>query len=352
MLTGCGAPGARGIVQCLRLNGERGITIIGTDIREENPGALLVDMFYRVPRPISSDFIPIIQMICKDNQVSVILPLVTKELTAFSYSRVALRLQGINVPISSIEVLSVANNKARLLEVLWGRLPIPRFYVVKSLSAFKHAVSSLGFPEKAVCFKPPSSNGSRGFRILNESIDQLDLLLNRKPTNVYISYNALLLILEKASREDFPELVVMEYLPGPEYSVDMLVDNGHPIYTIPRRRNVITAGISTVCTTEHNTKVITYCNCVAEALGLHGNIGMQVKADEHGCYELLEINPRLQGSTVLCCKAGVNLPYLGVKLALGEPIPRNFKVRWGLRMHRIYNEVYFQPQKEHDEGES
>jgi len=306
----------------------------------------LVDMFYRVPRPISSDFIPIIQMICKDNQVSVILPLVTKELMAFSYSREALRLQGINVPVSSTDSLSGANNKGHLLKFLRGRVPTPRFHVVNSLPDFMHAVSGLGYPEEAVCFKRPSSNGSRGFRIIDDSIDQLDLLLNHKPTSVYISYNALLLMLSEAPGVGFPKLVVMEYLPGPEYSVDMLVDNGHPIYTIPRRRNTITAGISTVCTTEDNTEIITYCNCVAEALGLHGNIGMQVKADEYGGYKMLEINPRLQGSTVLCCKAGVNMPYLGVKLALGEPIPKNFEVCWGLRMHRIYNEVYFQPQKE------
>ena len=29
-----------------------------------------------------------------------------------------------------------------------------------------------------------------------------------------------------------PEMLVMEYLPGTEYSVDFLADHGEPIYTV------------------------------------------------------------------------------------------------------------------------
>ena len=33
----------------------------------------------------------------------------------------------------------------------------------------------------------------------------------------------------------FPELIVMEYLPGEDYSVDVLVDNGKFLSAIPQK---------------------------------------------------------------------------------------------------------------------
>lgn len=343
LITGCGAPGAPGIIKSLRNNHERPVGIVGVDVNPDNCGAFLVDEFHQVPRPTDPDFVPTMLRICRQSGVRVVLPLVTKELMVFSENLERFSANGIQVPVSPPRSLAIANNKARLLEFLHQRgIPAPAFEVVDSLDAFKEALSALGHPTRRVCFKPPVSNGSRGFRVVDDSVDQLDLLLNHKPDHTFVSYAGIVELLARARQ--FPTLVVMEYLPGDEYSVDLLVDNGKPLYTIPRRRHAIKAGISTVGSTERNTPIIDYCNVIAGQLKLHGNIGIQVKADADNRFKMLEINPRVQGTIALCVAAGVNLPYLGVKLALGEPLPSDVEAHWGVKMFRCYDEVYVNPQ--------
>jgi carbamoyl-phosphate synthase large subunit len=132
----------------------------------------------------------------------------------------------------------------------------------------------------------------------------------------------------------------MEYLPGDEYSVDLLADHGRPLYTIPRRRDAMCAGISIKGEIVKEYDVINYCNETVQSLGLHGNIGVQVKRDQNNTPLILEINPRLQGTVVHCTGAGVNLPYYGVKMALQEKIPIT-DVVWNCKMLRYWNEVFY-----------
>ena len=138
----------------------------------------------------------------------------------------------------------------------------------------------------------------------------------------------------------------MEYLPGREYSVDLLVDNGRALVTVPRFREVIKGGISFIGITEENKDVIETSNAIVEAIGLDYNIGVQLRYSKDELPSVLEINPRVQGTIVLCTAAGVNLPYLGVKLALGEDIPE-IKPRWGVKMIRYWEEIYVPASGEH-----
>ena len=44
---------------------------------------------------------------------------------------------------------------------------------------------------------------------------------------------------------------------------------------------------------------------------------------------------------MLCTGAGVNMPYLGVKMALGEEIPQiQTKPKYGTKMIRYWDEVF------------
>ena len=64
LMTGCGAPGAPGIIKCFRNNGERNIRLIGVD-RNENAGARdLADAFFTVPSAGDEEFIPAVLELC------------------------------------------------------------------------------------------------------------------------------------------------------------------------------------------------------------------------------------------------------------------------------------------------
>jgi carbamoyl-phosphate synthase large subunit len=131
----------------------------------------------------------------------------------------------------------------------------------------------------------------------------------------------------------------MEYLPGDEYSVDVLVDNGRFISAIPRSRDHIKMGISFVGTVVHDTEIIKYSRRVVEGLKLNGNIGLQFKRDKTGIPKIIESNPRVQGTIVLCTAAGENMVYEAVKLGIGEEVTVP-KVNWGVKMIRYWDELF------------
>lgn len=339
MITGAGAPGAPGVIKSLKNNGERDIRVIGADASGETVGFLLADAGHRIPMANSPDFIVKLLKIAQDEKADVILPLVTRELEILSLNKKKFQDEGVIVSVSDSLPLAIANDKGKLLTYMKDKgFPVPLFSIVKSKKEFTKAVKELGYPEKPVCFKPVQSNGSRGFRIIDAQINRYKLLFEMKPTSAYITLDEIALIFDEW--ESFPNLIVMEYLPGIEYSVDLLVDHGRPVYTIPRRRDAINAGISIKGEVVKEPDVIHYCNEIVQSLGLHGNIGIQVKRAQNGVPLILEINPRIQGTVVHCTGAGVNLPYYAVKLALNEEIP-NKDVKWNCKMLRYWDEVFY-----------
>jgi carbamoyl-phosphate synthase large subunit len=210
---------------------------------------------------------------------------------------------------------------------------------VDTVEQFRAAVEELGYPQKPVCFKPSISNGSRGFRIINENINEAELLFKYKPNNTFISLKSAVRILSSAP---FPELLVTEYLPGEEYSVDCLANEGESILIIPRLRKKMQEGISIAGEFIKNEKIIRYCRDIIRELKLNGNIGVQVKGSSANEYLILEINPRVQGTISSALGAGVNLPLLAVKQALGENLATGeMEIRWGTKFSRYWQEVFY-----------
>lgn len=339
LMTGAGAPGAPGIIKCYRNNGERDCKIIGVDAKKSVPTRMMLDRFEQVPMASDPSFISTILKLALENDVDVIQPLVTRELEVFAKNIDIFKEKGIAVCVNSLDMLEIANDKGKLLSFLNScGIETPKYYIVNTVEEFKTASRKLGYPEEPICFKPTKGNGSRGFRIIDKSISRYDLLFNSKPNSTYIEYDDAIDIFSE--KEKIPELMVMEFMPGEEYSIDMLVKDGKVIFSVPRRRDGMVGGISVDCTVDNIKDVQLYCESVARALKLNGNVGIQVRRDIHGKAKMLEINPRVQGTIVCCAAAGVNLPYYGLKLALDEEIQEK-QIAWGTRMIRYWEETYY-----------
>ena len=107
LMTGCGAPGAPGIIRCLRKNGERDIRIVAVD-RNENAGARdLVDAFYTVPSAEKEDFLPAVLDICRRESVQVVIPIVTRELMKFARARAEFEEIGAKVSVMEPDKLEI-----------------------------------------------------------------------------------------------------------------------------------------------------------------------------------------------------------------------------------------------------
>lgn len=338
IVTAAGAPGAPGIMKSLRLNGERKVEIVGTDMDSNAVGLFMAEKGHVVPAGTHQDFIPTMLDLAKREQVDVILPLATYELMSFSENVQRFEEIGVRIPISEPEALRIANDKGLLYDFVRERsLPSPDSEMVSSFEGFEKAVRRLGYPEEPVCFKPRIGKGSRGFRVLDPRIDKYDLLMNYKPTHTVSTLEEISSVLSKA--DPFPQLVVMEHLPGVEYSVDLLLKDGKPLVVLPRPREITKLGISFMGRIEKNPELEELASRIAGEIGLEYNINMQFKHSSDGIPKIIEINPRVSGTIVMCTGAGVNLPYLGVKLALGEEIP-TIEPKYDTRMIRYWGEIF------------
>jgi carbamoyl-phosphate synthase large subunit len=116
-------------------------------------------------------------------------------------------------------------------------------------------------------------------------------------------------------------LIVQEYLPGEEYTVDVLSDlEGTPLLAVPRIRLETKEGISTKGKVIKDGEIEGLCLEMARHLGLKGPTCMQLKRDGAGALKFLEVNPRIGGGMMFTTLAGVNIPQLLLDLIAGADI--------------------------------
>lgn len=340
LVTGSGSPGIAGTVYSLRKNYDnRRIRLIGTDIKDDVPGKYLCNSFYRISRPESNNYKDELILICEKEHVDVILPQNTAELLTISRLKKEFESVGAKLLVSDPYTIEKANDKAKLLKIADGiNVPIPKFFAVSESESLTHYAEILGWPQKSVVVKPPNSNGMRGVRIIDESKNYRELFYSEKPTNLYIKMKSLKEILG----EQFPTLLIMEYLPGDEYTIDAL--NGSKSIVIPRKRKEIKSGITFSGELVKDDKIIEYSQKLMKRLNLHYAFGFQFKMDTQLNPKLLESNPRIQGTMVLSTLAGANIIYSAVKMALGEDIPE-FQIDWDMKILRYWGIIGISHQK-------
>jgi carbamoyl-phosphate synthase large subunit len=341
-ITGAGAPGTYGIIKSLKAGARqegRKLRIVTADVNPDSYGYHIADKGYPIPRGDSPDFVSKVLEICRNERPAVLFSWVDPELLPLSRAKSEFENLGTKVALSGPQAIETGQNKRKCYEMFSGDGIAPEFRVAKDSEVFGKAVKELGFPKKAVCFKPSFSYGMRGFRILKPSASRGEILFREKPDSAVADFDGIMDTLREYEKKAcLPELLVMEYLEGKEYTVDVLLEGGRPVITIPRVRAATKQGISTLAVIEKNAEVIEKTELVAKRLGLDFNANMQFKYGKSGP-KLIEVQPRLAGTTVACVGAGANLPYLGLKIALGEKI-QTPQVKWGTVMKRFWEEVY------------
>lgn len=318
LITGAGAPGTRGTVYALRENPERRpVRIVGVDSRSQCVGRYLVDKFHTVPSPEEPFYADELLGICKRESAQIVIPQTTREVEALSRKRDFLAQHGVRTMVSGSQAIEIANSKWKLIrEFEKLALPVPSYRFARSERELKEAVAALGYPELPVVVKPPLSNGMRGVRVLRENAWDVDRFLTQKPDGLEICLEDLLGILRRGRH--WPELVVSEYLPGQEYSVDVFMGSKVQV-AIPRVRRVIRSGITFESSLEFREDISCYSIAASRHLNLQYAVGFQFKLDREGVPKVLECNPRVQGTMVASVFSGANVIWLGVREVSGDP---------------------------------
>src|SRR5216684_4062795 len=264
LVTAAGAPGAAALLRGLRENGERDVRLVGVDMSERAIGRRLCDAFQLVPPGADPGYADAILELVEREHVDVVLPQSSHDLPHLAAARGRFPVP---VLVSGPETVRRSNDKAETYALL-QRIGVraPEFRRVTGAAGVEAAAKELGYPDRPVCFKPVFSSGSRGFRVLDPTVDRAHQLLYERPGAVAMRLEEAVELLP----DDGVDLLVMELATGGERTIDG----------------------------------------IAEGLEIEWFFNIQLVGDV-----VIEVNPRI--STIVY-QEDLDLPWLAIKRALDE----------------------------------
>ena len=264
------------------LHFEKNINLIGLSSVEDHGKFVFENYIGDCPFFDNNDFIPYLKNIVESNQIDVIYPCMDIVLPILKDNETFL---GCKVVTSELETTRICLSKLHTYQVLKETIKVPEIY---------NEYENINFP---LFSKPNIGASSRNtFKIF----DELDFSFYTKK---------------------FPENLILEYLPGDEFTVDCFTDfNGNLLFSSARKRNRISNGISV------NTQIVNdpifddWAKKINQKLKFNGAWFFQVKFDKNNILTLLEVASRIAGSSTIQRYRGVNLPLLSIYNILGYPV--------------------------------
>lgn len=188
---------------------------------------------------------------------------------------------------TELNTVKVCRSKIATYKYFFDNYFVPRIY------RNKQSVDS--FP---VFVKPDIGQGARGAKVINNMFE-----------------------LENAIYEN-PQIVICEYLPGEEYTIDCFTDfNGDLRACKLRNRKRIKTGISVKSEIlPMDKEVFEIANTINEKLKFNGAWFFQLKRDKNDKYKLLEIAPRVSGTMGLSRNTGINYSLLTIFNVMKRPV--------------------------------
>ena len=331
LVSAAGAPGTAALLRAFRENGEREVRLVGTDRSERSVGRHLCYDFHLVPSGSEPEFVDAVLDVVVRESVDVVLPQSSFDLQALSEQRERFEIP---VLVSPPDAIRRSNDKAESYALLHRLgVPAPAFRRVRGAAEVDAAARELGYPDRAVCFKPVFSSGSRGFRVLDPTVDRAHQLLEERPGSVAMCLEE---AVELLPDEGGPDLLVMELATGEERTIDGIADGRRVVLGHPKTREAIRAGLAMYFVTLEDEGLMEIADRIVSELGIEWFFNIQL-VGEH----VIEVNPRI--STIVN-QEDLNLRYLGVKRALGEISDEELaalqsRVRPGRKALRYFDQV-------------
>lgn len=294
------------------------------------------DVFSTEPDIEGEDYIQFCLDYCIQNQIHIFVP--RKENVLISRHLEKFEDIGVSVLVCPDgDLMAMVDNKAAMYQSLQNQekegnfiVTIPSYQIVNNALEFKEAYEQLSKDNTKLCIKPVIGEGASGFRIIDNDADTIPFIFNTASSQK-ISYETALRILQ--TQEHFPDLMVLEYLDGYEYSIDCLADaDGTLLTAIPRKK-----GNGRIREIEYNKDLIEIAEKMAIQYKIPYVFNIQVKYKD-GIPKLLEINPRMSGGLHISCLADINFPYYAIKLLLGNQLEPLYP-KFGLKATHIEQPV-------------
>ena len=266
---------------------EGGIVVV-TDVNALSPAVYTADRAFRVPLASEPGYVDEVLNIALAEGVSLVIPTIDDELTLFGRARARFAALGVCVAVSAPETTELCDDKHATCSALSAA------GIEAAPSWLPHELPAC--PAYPLFVKPRRGRGGVGAHMVR----------NPRELAFFLDY------------VDNP--IVQSYLDGPEFTIDMLCDfTGRPLSIVPRRRDVIRAGVIDRGCTVNNPSLIALAQACADAVPFAGAINIQCRVVA-GRPVVFEINPRFSGGIPLTIEAGADFPRMLVELAAGRSV--------------------------------
>lgn len=302
-------------------------TLICSHPHPEFVGLASADVMIKEPTS-NKGYLQFVLDVVRTHNVKLIIP--SRRQAWFNRHRRQLQALGVTVlTVASTRTLNMVDNKAKLYEFLAGKniTKLPRFKVFKNLAQFNAAFDELGGKNAKLCIKPARGVYGSGFRILTNQKATMSDFLNENPTMPVTDLQS------RLADDGTHSMLLMEFLDGPERSVDCIARNGELIAGVVRCKSSSAMAAQVI---EHRPDLMEQVAKLAKTLKLNGLFNVQFR-DHEGVSYLLEINTRLSGRSYYASVAGVNLPYMAAEIFARKVDPADLPVvpEYGLRISNV-----------------
>lgn len=254
----------------------KGIELVSAGLDVSNHAPFAFARHHLLPSVHSSDWLTPLNELLQREEIDYVFPAYDDVVLALAEARP--QLARACLVSSPARTSRICRSKSSTYQHLAGRLPLPRRYTDPS--------EAVDFP---VFVKPDQGQGSQRARAVTSRAE-----------------------LERALASQ-PDLIVLEHLPGPEYTIDCLSDRAAGLLFVGARRRVRTrAGISMASEPVEDPRFRQLAEAIAGALEFHGAWFFQVKERADGELTLLEVAPRIAGTSSLHRASGVNFALLSL----------------------------------------
>lgn len=285
MVPGAAAPAGINTIKSLKMANFSG-KIVATDSTSLSPGFFMAEVNEILPEADAHYYLQRLYEIVKKHNVGILMPSSGYDIYPYSENREALAKIGATAVVSDRDALEICRDKILTYKKMSGKYNLP--FTTADASKVK------SFP---VIAKPRYGKGSRDVIKINNEADLK-----------YVASN-------------FGNTIFQEFLPGVEYTVDVLNDmNKKPIIAVPRIRLQTKAGISTKGRIVRDADLEINCMNIARDARIRGPCCIQMKESSEGQLQLVEINSRLGGGTIFSTLAGANFPKMILDLLQGTEI--------------------------------
>jgi carbamoyl-phosphate synthase large subunit len=292
-------------------NGHRG-KVVATDTDSYSPALSFVESHHLVPLSSSPDYLDRILAICKKEKIRLVVPTIDEELPLFGHFKSEFEKEEIRVLVSDKKVGEICNDKYLTYKFFAEHgFPMAPTYLPREID-----VDRVRYP---LFIKPRTGRGSVGAHRIN----------NERELRFFLDY--------------VPDPVVQPFLPGREFTIDVLSDfQGRVISVVPRERLVIRSGVCDRGKTVKHPRLMELGGRIAEALNILGPANFQCKIDGEEI-TFFEVNPRFSGAIQLTVAAGADFFRWIVEMMNGGDLrPQIGEFTDGLLMSSYEESVYRQ----------